>query len=224
MSNYNYVYSSDCSSSSLPTIKALIASEFPDAKLLSSGFTGSVYELSTTKVIKSLSQDDFDNGLLAMWETAQGWEVAEILAMKWANTVNNLVVKFVDHIHIEEVGHIIAMERLFPCLVTAFSKQDIEAAIDVAEQQLEELWATGWAHGDLRRPSIVRKGNMSEDVLFNNIMLVQGDKSQCVIRLVDTGFSALEQYDLDECIDVWIAKDKEDWRLFKEWVLNYSRN
>ncbi len=218
MANYNNV-------SSFPSIKEVIASEFPEAQLLSSGFTGSVYCHSDKTVIKSLSQDDFDNGLLVCWETFdEGFIPAEILAMKWANTINNLVVKYVDHFHIEEVGYIIAMERLYPCLPTAFSRDEIAAAITVAEQELEQLWASGWAHGDLRRPSMVRKGEMPIDVLYNNIMLTKGDNNQCVIRLVDTGFSALEQYDEDDCIDTWIAKDKEDWRLFKDWILSYPRD
>jgi hypothetical protein len=174
-----------------------------------------------------LSQDDFDNGLLVCWETFdQGFIPAEILGMKWANSINNLVVKYVDHFHIEEVGYIIAMERLYPCLPTAFGKKDIEAAIEVAEQELEQLWASGWAHGDLRRPSMVRKNeSLPIDVLYNNIMLVRHESgSGCTIRLVDTGFSALEQHDEDECIDTWIAKDKEDWRLFKDWILSYPRD
>jgi len=209
------------------SIKTVIASEFPEAQLLSSGFTGSVYALSEHTVIKSLSQDDFDNELLVCWETNKdGFVPAELLAMQWANKINSLVVKYVDHFHIEEVGYIIAMERLYPCLPTAFSRNEIEAAIDVAESQLEELWASGWAHGDIRRPSMVKKNNMSDDVLFNNIMLVRHDSGVgCTIRLVDTGFSALEQYDEhDEGIDLWIAKDKEEWRLFKDWILNYPRD
>jgi len=209
------------------SIKTVIASEFPEAQLLSSGFTGSVYALSEHTVIKSLSQDDFDNELLVCWETNKdGFIPAELLAMQWANKINSLVVKYVDHFHIEEVGYIIAMERLYPCLPTAFSRNEIEAAIDVAESQLEELWASGWAHGDIRRPSMVKKNNMSDDVLFNNIMLVRHDSGVgCTIRLVDTGFSALEQYDEhDEGIDLWIAKDKEEWRLFKDWILNYPRD
>lgn len=208
------------------SIKSVIASEFPEAQLLSSGFTGSVYALSEHTVIKSLSQDDFDNELLVCWETNKdGFLPAELLAMQWANNVNNLVVKYVDHFHIEEVGYIIAMERVYPCLPTAFSRQEIEAAIEVAEAQLEELWASDWAHGDIRRPSMVKKGNMSDDVLFNNIMLVRHDSGVgCTIRLVDTGFSQLEQYNEYDDIDIWIAKDKEEWRLFKDWILNYPRD
>lgn len=207
------------------SIKSVIASEFPEAQILSSGFTGSVYALSEQTVIKSLSWDDFDNDLLVCWETFEdGFVPAEILAMKWANKINSLVVNYVDHFHIEEVGYIIAMERLYPCLPTAFTRDEISAAIDVAESQLEELWASGWAHGDLRRPSMVRKNeSLPIDVLYNNIMLTKGDVG-CVIKLVDTGFSALEQYDEDDCIDTWIAKDKEDWRLFKDWILNYPRD
>lgn len=207
------------------SIKSVIASEFPEAQILSSGFTGSVYALSEHTVIKSLSQDDFDNGLLVCWKTNKdGFIPAEILAMKWANTVNSLVVNYVDHFHIEEVGYIIAMERLYPCLPTAFTRHEISAAINVAEAQLEELWASGWAHGDIRRPSMVRKGDLPIDVLYNNIMLTKEDVG-CVIRLVDTGFSALEQYDeFDDGIDTWIAKDREDWRLFKEWILNIDRS
>jgi len=52
-----------------------------------------------------------------------------------------------DHSHAEGVPHLIAMERVYPCLVTAFTTSQIQTAIDLAESQLEQLWDSGWTHG-----------------------------------------------------------------------------
>ena len=211
------------------SINWVIASEFPEAELLSSGFTGSVYAYSVNTVLKGLRIDDFDSELLLLWQTytENGEEdieqPSEVLAMQNANSINNLVVKYKSHELVDDVGYIIAMERLFPCLPTAFSRAEIAAAIDVAELELEELWADGWAHCDLRRPSFVRKGNLTEDVLYNNIFLTE-EQGKCVIRLVDCGCSMIKEYDDLGIINTWIAKDREEWRLFKQWILNYPRD
>jgi serine/threonine protein kinase len=148
--------------------------------------------------------------------------------MQWVNGVNDLVVKFKDHIDVKDVeglsiGHLIAMERVFPCVPTAFTVEELREAIEVAEAQLEELWASGFAHCDLKRPDMVLKGGSNTDVLFNNILLTEVS-GKCVIRLIDLGFANLEQYDEDDVIDRHQDKDKADWEEYKLWLLNYPRD
>lgn len=197
------------------SIKSVMTSEFPQAKLLSSGCQGSVYAFSNNTVLKAVSR-------CLMWEVFDGSKLpAEMLAIQWANSVNNLVVQFKDHILVKNMGHILALERLFPCLPTAFSRNEIAAAIEVAEAQLEELWASGWAHGDLKRPTELVGNDPMQ--LFNNIMLTEVD-GKCVIRLVDLGCPMLEQHDEHDLIDGYIINDKDDWREFKDWILNYPRD
>ena len=192
---------------------------FSDAQLLASGFQGSVYATSVNTVVKTV--ECFGG---AVWETFNdGIVLSEVLALQWANSFNKLVVEMKGHFPIEDVGDLIAMERLFPCLPTAFSKEEIEAAIVVAEEQLIQLWESGWVHGDLKRQPCVLKVENNIDVLYNNVMLTEVD-GKCVIRLVDLGYSMLEQYDDNDIIDRCLVKDREDWEDFKKWVLNYSRN
>ena len=203
------------------SIQSVVVEMFPEAKLLASGFQGSVYALSENTVIKAMRASLF-------WKTFnEGYQPVDKLVMEWANAYNNLVVKYKDHINVKDenelnVGDLIAMERVFPCVPTAFTREELQAAIEVAETQLEELWASGFAHCDLRRPDCVLKGGVSIDALFNNIILTEVD-SKCVIRLIDLGFSNLKQYDSNNTIDRNICNDKADWEKFKIWLLNYPR-
>jgi hypothetical protein len=210
-------------SSSSSVVDSIIA-EFPGAKKLSHGFSGTTAQISHTHIIKIVEESHYIEGYLQLWETFDDDLLpAEMLAMQWANTVNNLVVKYVSHTHLEGMAHIICMERIYGCVVTAFSTDEIQAAIDVAESELKKLWASGWAHGDLRRPDLVCKGHHNEDALYNNIFICKKDEGGCVIRLIDTGLAIVEQYDeFDDLQDI-IEKDMEDWQSFKHWVLNYPR-
>lgn len=192
-----------------------MASEFPEATLLSSGFQGSVYAYSQNTVLKAVSN-------CLKWQVFEGFTLpAEMLAIQWANTINNLVVQFKDHILVKKMGHILALERLFPCLPTAFTQLEIAAAIEVAEAQLEELWASGWAHGDLKRPTQLVGNDPMQ--LFNNIMLTEVNGG-CVIRLVDLGCPMIEKYDKQKLIKGYIINDQDDWQEFKDWILNYPRD
>lgn len=200
------------------SINNIINEFFPEAKLIASGFQGSVYALNETIVIKAIVE-----GL--SWQVASGdFEPVDKLAMQWANNVNDLVIKYKDHIKVEDVGDLIASERIYPCVVTAFTREQIMSAIDVAEAELEELWASGWAHCDLKRPEIVKKiyNESKDDILFNNIVLTKVN-NQCVIRLIDIGTANLEQYDEDDEIKEHIDKDRGDWQSYKDWILNYPR-
>jgi hypothetical protein len=200
------------------SINQVVTEFFPEAKLLASGFQGSVYALNETIVIKAIVE-----GL--SWQVATGdFEPVDKLAMQWANNVNGLVIEYKDHIKVEDVGDLIASERVYPCVVTAFTREQIINAIDVAEAELEELWASGWAHCDLKRPEMVKKvyHESKDDILYNNIVLTKVN-NQCVIRLIDIGTANLEQYDEDDEIEEHIDKDREDWQSYKDWILNYPR-
>jgi hypothetical protein len=200
------------------SIQSVVTEFFPDAKLIASGFQGSVYALNETTAIKAIVEGLF-------WQVASGdFEPVDKLAMQWANNVNNLVIEYKDHIKVEDVGDLVATERVYPCVVTAFTKEQIINAIDVAEAELKELWASGWAHCDLKRPEMVKKvyHESKDDILFNNIVLTKVN-NQCVIRLIDIGTANLEQYDEDDEIQEHIDKDRGDWQSYKDWILNYPR-
>lgn len=202
----------------MSTVNNVVTEFFPEAKLLASGFQGSVYATSENTVIKAISEGLF-------WQVASGdFEPVDKLAMQWANTINSLVIDYKNHMEVEDLGHLVASERVYPCVVTAFTQEEIEAAIEVAEVQLEELWASGFAHCDLKRPEVAKKieGCCSDDILFNNIVLTNVD-GKCVIRLIDLGTANLEQYDEDDEILEHIDKDRADWEDFKLWLIDYPR-
>lgn len=204
------------------SINQVVNEFFPEAKVIASGFNGTVFGLNNTTVIKAVEDAMF-------WNTSKGCEPVDLIAAQWANKYNNLVVNTMDHIHVNDdegdtVGHLFTMERIFPCVPTAFTVEELMSAINIAEQQLEELWNSGWAHCDLKRPEFIKKAynESKDDILFNNIVLTEvGGK--CVIRLIDVGSANLEQYDEDDEILEHIDKDKADWEEFKLWLLDYPR-
>jgi hypothetical protein len=51
------------------------------------------------------------------------------------------------------MSHLIAMERVYACVPTAFSRPEIKSAIIVADKLLEEMWASGKAYGHLKTPT-----------------------------------------------------------------------
>ena len=207
----------------MSTINNIVNEYFPEAFMLASGFNGSVFGLNNTTVIKAVEDAMF-------WDIANdGCEPVDKVAAVWANKYNNLVVNFMDHIHVKDeegdcMGHLFTMERVFPCVPTAFTVEELMSAINIAEQQLEELWNSGWAHCDLKRPDFIKKAynHTVDDVLFNNIVLTEVD-GKCVIRLIDVGNANLEQYDEEDEIQEHIDKDKADWEEFKLWLLDYPR-
>jgi hypothetical protein len=203
----------------MSNIQQVVLEFLPEAKLLASGFQGSVYALNDVTVVKSI---ETCGG--AVWSTFKDGDVlAEVLSLQWANSFNDLVVKIKEHIPVQDIGDLIMMERLFPCLPTAFTVEEITLAIEVAEEQLQQLWESGWTHGDIKRqPCVLKVEGNNVDGLYNNIMLTEVN-GRCVIRLVDLGYSMLEQYDDNDIIDRCLVKDKEDWSDFKEWILNYPR-
>ena len=153
----------------------------------------------------------------------------EVLALKWANTINRLCMS-----HLAIANNLLAVERLYPVSLSSLSKETIDRFISVAEQQLEELWASGWAHCDLKRPDCVRtvwgQPLLPEEVLFNNIIFTKDG-----IRLIDFNMSLTEETVKDveddfnyktktdikrNYISLYINKDKKNWQKFKAFVYN----
>jgi hypothetical protein len=113
--------------------------------------------------------------------------------------------------------------NVYPCLPTAFSRREIQSAIIIAEQQLEEMWASGKAYGRLKETDDAKKGSYYSGFFYGNIMLTLEDRN-CVIRLAKLDLADQEQCDDENAVDRLILKDKEDWESFKDWILNYPRD
>ena len=130
--------------------------------------------------------------------------------MKFANSINGLVVQFV-RLDYDEINKwdLLVMERLY---AVDYRSQEIEKRelwADVFEDELRELHKAGFVHRDLRRPS-----NISGD-RFDNVLLTAGG-----LRLIDVGISALRTQVGDKLFDKYVEVELEELQIFKEFFLN----
>lgn len=113
---------------------------------------------------------------------------AEIKKLMYANSINDLMVKFIRKDKFENDKDMLVMERLYPIDFKTLSKNDRISFYDKFDKQITELHVMGFIHGDIMHP--VRA---EPDFLFNNIITTENG-----LRLVDTGFSIIEQDEPDK--------------------------
>ncbi len=166
-------------------------------RTLSSGANNTVIALSDTEVGKIFTGDTrSDIG-------------SEAEKMKFANTINNLVVNFVRLDEFGEEGEVLVMERLYPLDFRAFEYEKRELILDVFESELAELHKAGFVHRDLRRPSDM------PGLSFDNIFLTQPG-----IRLIDVGISALEKHVGERLFQRFVAQEQKEYELFRDFFLS----
>jgi serine/threonine protein kinase len=138
-------------------------------KTLSAGTHNLVVALSETEAAKLFREDT---------RTDIGSEAEK---MKFANTVNSLVVKFIRlDFDPERNSEMLVMERLYPIDFRAYEVEKRELWLDVFEDELRELHQAGFAHRDIHRPSD------AGGLRYDNIFLTDTG-----LRLIDVGISAL---------------------------------
>lgn len=165
---------------------------------LSAGANNVVIALSQSEVAKLYTDDTrSDIG-------------SEAEKMKYANGINNLVVKFIRLDFFDELrAEMLVMERLYPIDYRAYETEKRELWLSVFEDELSELHKAGFVHRDIRRPSIL------DGFYFDNILLTgQG------LRLIDVGISALRQQVGDLIFEKYVQIEKEETKLFGEYFLN----
>lgn len=125
-------------------------------KRLSSGANNTVIVLSDFEVAKLFTDDTrSDIG-------------SEADKMKFANGVNDLVVKFIRlDFNTEFNAELLVMERTKPIDYRAFEVEKRELWIDVFEDEIKALHKAGFVHRDIRRPSNI--GGLA----FDNILLTE---------------------------------------------------
>jgi serine/threonine protein kinase len=133
----------------------------------------------------------------------------ESAAMRFANDVNDLVVKWVRNDFDEQLdADVMVMERLYAYDYRAFELEKRVLWLEAFEFELRQLHESGWVHGDLYHPA----GTPGSS--FDNIFLThQG------IRLIDVGNANLQQ-DTGELM--FAKKVRDEWeavRLFREYFL-----
>jgi hypothetical protein len=135
-------------------------------RLLSSGTNNRVIVLSDTEVAKLFIGDTrSDIG-------------SEAEKMKFANTINELVVRFI-RLDFDEVlqAEMLVMERIYPIDYRAYEVERRELWWDVFEQEVEQLHKGGFVHRDIKRPS-----NLT-GLAFDNILLTTNEGLRLICNL-----------------------------------------
>ena len=165
---------------------------------LSSGANNTVIVLSDTEVAKLYTGDTrSDIG-------------SEAEKMKFANNINNLVVKFIrlDYDQTLE-AELLVMERLKPLDFRAYEVEIRELWLSVFKDELHELHKAGFVHRDLKRPSDI------VGLAFDNILLTEQG-----LRLIDVGISALRSKVTDVIFKKYIEIENQELALFEDYFLN----
>lgn len=135
---------------------------------------------------------------------------SEAEKMKFANSINNLVVKFVRlDFHENLQAEMLVMERIKPLDFRAYEVEIRELWLEVFEDELKKLHHAGFVHRDLKRPSEI------QGLAFDNILLTEQG-----LRLIDVGISALKSQVGDLLFEKQVALEGQELAIFKEYFLN----
>jgi serine/threonine protein kinase len=137
---------------------------------LSSGTNNTVIVLNDNEVAKLFSGDTrSDLG-------------SEAEKMKFANSINNLVSKFIRLEYNDDLQcEMLVMERIKPIDFRAYEVEIRQLWLEVFEDELKALHKSGFVYRDLKRPSDI------QGLAFDNILLTEQG-----LRLIDVGISALK--------------------------------
>jgi serine/threonine protein kinase len=165
---------------------------------LSYGANNTVVALSDTEVAKIFTNDTrSDIG-------------SEAEKMKFANTINDLVVKFLRlDFNEAEQWDILVMERIYPIDFRSYEVEKRDLWLEVFEDELKQLHRAGFVHRDLSRPS-----NISGDK-FDNILLTPTG-----LRLIDVGISALKSQVGELLFTKFIQVEMQELESFKQYFLS----
>ena len=165
---------------------------------LSAGANNTVIVLSETEV-----------GKLFIGDTRS--EIgSEAEKMQFANSINNLVVKFIRLDFNEAIqAEMLVMERIHPLEFRSYEVEIRELWLDVFEDDLQKLHRAGFVHRDLKRPSNI--GGLA----FDNILLTKTG-----LRLIDVGISALQKQVGDKIFEKYIEIENKETAEFREYFLN----
>lgn len=134
---------------------------------------------------------------------------SEAEKMKFANAINDLIVKFIRLDVLENDSEILVMERLFPMDFRAYEQEKRLLWLDVFEDELNQLHHSGFVHRDLQRPS-----NMP-GLSYDNIFLTPHG-----IRLIDVGISALRTQVGHQLFARFVAQELEEFEKFRTFFLS----
>jgi len=165
---------------------------------LSAGANNTVIVLSDVEVAKLYTDDTrSDIG-------------SESEKMKFANEINDLVVKFIRlEYSVPLRAEMLVMERIRPIDFRAYEVEVRELWLDVFDDELNALHSAGFVHRDLKRPSDI--GGLT----FDNILLTEQG-----LRLIDVGISALQKQVGDIILGKYVEIELQEMAEFREYFLN----
>lgn len=165
---------------------------------LSAGANNTVIVLNDNQVAKLFSGDTrSDLG-------------SEAEKMKFANSINNLVSKFIRLEYNDDLQcEMLVMERIKPIDFRAYEVEIRQLWLEVFEQELKDLHKSGFVHRDLKRPSDI------QGLAFDNILLTEQG-----LRLIDVGISALKTQVGEKIFEKQLEFELQELELFKEYFLN----
>lgn len=135
---------------------------------------------------------------------------SEAEKMKFANTINNLVAKFIRlDFHEELQAEMLVMERIRPIDFRAYEVEIRQLWLEVFEDELKALHKVGFVHRDLKRPSDI------QGLAFDNILLTEQG-----LRLIDVGISALKSQVGDILFEKQVTIELQELAIFKDYFLN----
>jgi serine/threonine protein kinase len=172
-----------------------MAKRYP--KTLSSGANNTVIALS-----------EHEAGKL-FFENTRSEIGSESEKLKFANSINDLVVKFIRLDLLTDDTEVLVMERLYPIDFRAFEYERRQLLFDVFADELAQLHKNGFVHRHIRRPSD------KPGFFFDNIFLT--DKG---IRLIDVGISALRSQVGDRLFDKFVAQELNELKEFETFFIN----
>lgn len=164
---------------------------------LSSGANNTVIVLSETEVAKLYVEDSrSDIG-------------SEAEKMKFANSINNLVVQFKRlDFNAELNAEMLVMERIYPMDFRSLEVEVRELIFETFFDDITQLHKAGFVHRDIKRPS-----NLT-GLAFDNILLTnQG------LRLIDVGISALKSQVNEVIFAKYLEIEIAELNEFKDYFL-----
>lgn len=165
---------------------------------LSSGANNTVIVISDTEVAKLFIGDT---------RSEIGSEAEK---MQFANTINNLVTKFIKLDYNESLeAEMLLMERIYPLDFRCYEVELRQLWLDVFEDELKQLHKAGFVHRDLKRPSNI--GGLA----FDNILLTKTG-----LRLIDGGISALQKQVGDKIFQKYVEIENKEITEFCNYFLN----
>ncbi|MDX2188955.1 MAG: hypothetical protein SFY32_03755 [Bacteroidota bacterium] len=135
---------------------------------------------------------------------------SEAEKMKYANKINDLVVKF-ERLDYDTTNNwdMLVMERIYPLDFRGIDVEKRQLILSVFIDELKQLHTNGFVHRDICRPSNIPGEK------FDNIMLTKEG-----LRLIDVGISAIKEQVGDKLFEKYVENELAEVKIFEEYFIN----